>query len=320
MKVPRRRLGRTGLSVPLLGLGSGGPSRLGQARGADVESVRLLVETALDLGIDFFDTAPAYGESERLLGEALRDVPRENYTLCTKFHPLDASKAVRPADDLVASIEQSLDRLETSYFDVFYLHSVPPDAWATSWEVFAAGLAAAKRDGLIRHIGVSEAYVDDHHHDTVRFALDVEEVDVVMVGYNLLSPSAQESILPVAAERDKGVVIMCASRKVISDPDLLEGVIRNWKRRGWLSDDQISTTRPLDWLLDEAASVTAAAYRFAAQRPEVGCVLTGTSSVEHLKENAAAIVGPPLSDETLERMWTTFGPVRRNVSPRDALE
>jgi aryl-alcohol dehydrogenase-like predicted oxidoreductase len=314
----RRTLGRTDLSVPLMGLGSGGPSQLGQKRGATVESVRRLVDTALEHGIDFIDTAPGYGSSEALLGEALTGIPRERYVLCTKFNPFDADQRLRPASELRTSLEQSLARLGTEHVEIFYLHAVPPGTLDAVMDVFEEPLRGAVDSGMARFTGVTEQYVDDHSHATLRQALTDRDFDVVMVGYNLLSPSAREEVLPLAAERNVGVVVMCAVRGVIADPEQLATVIRNWKAQGLLESDALPDEGPLDWLLDDAPSITAAAYRFAAEPPSVGCVLTGTASPAHLVENLASITGPPLPEQSLRRLWDLFGRVGRNVSPRDA--
>ncbi|MCY4352872.1 MAG: aldo/keto reductase, partial [Gemmatimonadetes bacterium] len=76
-----RILGRTGLKVSIIGIGGGGPTQMGQKTGVDQAGVNRLVQRALDLGINFFDTAAAYGESETILGNALKGVPRDDYIL-----------------------------------------------------------------------------------------------------------------------------------------------------------------------------------------------------------------------------------------------
>ncbi|HSJ28648.1 MAG TPA: aldo/keto reductase [Acidimicrobiia bacterium] len=318
MTLERRTLGRTGLNASVMGLGSGGPSQLGQKRGATVESVRRLLDTAFEHGIDFIDTAPGYGSSEVLLGQALHGIPRERYVLSTKFNPFDAEKRLRPASDLRRSLEQSLARLGTDHVEVFYLHAVPAGTLDEVMDVFGDPLRDAVESGQARFTGVTEEYVDDHSHRTIRDALTDHDFDVIMVGYNLLSPSAGEVVLPLAAERNVGVVVMCAVRGVIADPDKLVAVIRNWKAQGLLEPDDLPDRGPLDWLLDDAPTITAAAYRFAAAPASVGCVLTGTASPEHLVENIASITGPPLGAQSLQRLSQVFGKVGRNVSPRDA--
>ena len=80
-----RTLGRTGLKVSLLGYGTGGASKFGATAGLDAAARNSLIRRALELGVNFFDTAAGYGESEEFLGESLSGVPRDSYVLCTKW-------------------------------------------------------------------------------------------------------------------------------------------------------------------------------------------------------------------------------------------
>lgn len=316
----QRALGRTGMNASVMGLGSGGPSQLGQRKGTDVESVRRLLSTALERGINLIDTAPGYGSSEPLLGEALRGLPRDELVLCSKFNPFDSDGTMRSEGELRASIEQSLRYLHTDRLDVFYLHAPPAGTLGGVMEVFGDELHRAVDDGFIRFTGVSEQYFADHSHETVIQGISDHDFDVVMVGYNMLSPSARSTVFPLAEANDVGVVIMCAVRGVIADPTRLEAVIRNWVKNGWIDHAALPTSGPLDWLLDEADSIAAAAYKFAAEPEAVGCVLTGTASPAHLVENLDAISGPPLSRASIDRLISLFGVVGRNVGPADASE
>ena len=103
-----RRFGRTGLSVSVMGLGSGGPSQLGQGSGVPEAEAAGVVRRALDLGINLIDTAADYRESEAILGRALRGVPRERYILCTKFSPVRRARrgaaAEPPAEEAGAEV------------------------------------------------------------------------------------------------------------------------------------------------------------------------------------------------------------------------
>lgn len=316
----RRVLGRTGLEVSIMGLGSGGPSQLGQRRGADVESVRQLIVTALDRGVNLIDTAPGYGASEVLIGEAMRGMSFDDLVICSKFNPLGPENEILPPSALRESLELSLRRLGTDSLNLFYLHAVPAGLLAPVMDVFADPLRAAVDDGLIQFTGLSEQYFQDHEHETVIQALDEYDFDALMLGYNLLSPSAGSTVFPRAVERNVGVVIMCAIRGVIADPVQLEAVIRNWTRLGLIDESELPARGPLDWLLAEADSIAAAAYKFAAEPPAVGCVLTGTASPDHLVENIAAISGSPLSAESVARLKRTFEKVGRNVGPGDAAD
>jgi aryl-alcohol dehydrogenase-like predicted oxidoreductase len=311
-----RDLGRTGLRVSLLGLGSGGASRLGQGYQMPASDSERLVRHALDAGVNLIDTAPGYGHSEDLLGQALSGVPRENYVLCTKFHTRAPGGQFSSASDLRDSIEKSLRALRTDFVDVFYLHGIAPEEYAEVCERFVPALTAARDAGLIRHIGITERYQTDHAHVMLTTAIDDGVFTVVMVGFNLLSPAAVTSVLPPAAERGVGVVVMCAVRSVLVHPTEVEAYVRQWESEGRLEPGLVPPDAALDWLLDEETpTVAAAAYKFAAVHPAVGSVLTGTATLEHFEANRQAILGRPLPVEKVQRVLEVFGPVQRNVQP-----
>ena|SRR5437762_2932316 len=147
-----RTLGRTGLNVSLLGLGSGGASRLGQRYNFSGTETERLVRRALDAGVNLIDTAPTYSQSESLLGEALRDVPRDQYVLCTKFQPYDRSDQLHSAGEMCASLQNSLRALRTDFVDVFYAHAV------------GTGRYAAVRDRFFTRISEGQgSWVDPPH-------------------------------------------------------------------------------------------------------------------------------------------------------------
>jgi aryl-alcohol dehydrogenase-like predicted oxidoreductase len=312
--VEYRRLGRTDLNVSVLGLGSGGRSRLGQAHGLAQDEITTIVRRALDLGVNVVDTAPTYGQSEGLLGKALAGVPRESYVLCTKFRPFPQS-GLEPKEALRASLEQSLGDLNTDYVDVMYLHGVQPNAREQILDRFYEPLEQARRDGLTRFLGVTEAFEGDHEHASLRAIVPSGQFDVVMLGYNVLSPSPSQHVLPLAQTHDVGVVVMCAVRGVLLRPERIREVVGEWKDAGLLARDAVPDDEPLGWLLGPwADTIPTAAYKFARAHPGVGCVLTGTGRMEHLEANAEAILGAPLPPEVVERIEAVFGPVARNAS------
>jgi L-galactose dehydrogenase len=310
-----RTLGRTGLKVSLLGLGSGGASRLGQRYNFSNSDTERLVTRALEGGVNLIDTAPTYSQSESLLGQALSGVPRDQYVLCTKFQPYTAGNLLAPSD-LRASLETSLRALRTDFVDVFYLHGIAPARYADVRDHFLPALTAAKQDRLIRHVGITEQYQTDHHHAMAPMAIQDGVFDVIMVGFNLLSPSAVTTVLPLAGQHQVGIVVMCAVRSVLVNPTAVEACIREWEQEGLLTPGAVQPEAPLDWLLDEQTpSIAAAAYKFAAAHPAVGTVLTGTASLDHFETNLQAILGPPLPRAKLQRIQDVFGPVQRNVQP-----
>jgi L-galactose dehydrogenase len=309
--VEYRQLGRTNLRVSLLGLGSGGANRLGQARDADQAEMHTFVRHALDLGINIVDTAPGYGDSESLLGGALDGVPRDSYVLCTKFN---ASRGQPGKGALRASLESSLRKLRTDHVDVLYFHGLSPDTYDTTIGTFMDELRQAQADGLTRFVGTTEQYETDLTHAALERALNEDLFDVIMLGHNLISPSGLVKVLPLAEQKNVGVVIMCAVWTIITTPDMLGETLRQWKDEGALARDAVSDAAPLDWVLGPGRETLAdAAYKFAAESPAVSTVLTGTANVEHLEANLRAIVGPPLPAAISQKLRDIFVPTQRNV-------
>lgn len=309
-----RRLGRTDLSVSVIGLGTGGRSKLGQKYGITQDEATRVVRRALDLGINHVDTAPSYDESETLLGNALVGVPRDSYVLATKMMPNQRGEWSRP-EEFRESLGRSLKALRTEYLDVMYLHGVPQEVTDEVMKQFWPHMEQAKRDGLVRFLGVTERFAADHRHEMLQKVIPGGSVDVVMVGYNLLSTSAAGPVFELAQAHDVGVVIMCAVRGALLKPERVREIVGGWVERGLLPKDAVPTDDPLGWVLGPwADSISAAAYKFAAAHPAVSTVLTGTGSVAHLEENVRAILGAPLPPEIAQRAIDLFGPISHAVS------
>ena len=310
----RRTLGRTGLRVSVMGLGAGGDSRLGQARSDDAVSVRL-IQTALHAGVNFIDTAEAYG-TEAVIGKTLRHFPRDQVVLSTKkttFRgaapgPSDAEVSIRP-EDVVRSLEDSLRRLGTDYVDVYHLHGVRPDAYADGRERLAPALLRLREQGKIRFLGITEAFAVDPDHRMLARALADDLWDVVMVGFNILNQSARRTIFPAAIERRVGTLVMFAVRRALSRAERLREVLAELAARGKLPPE--AAEQGLEFLLRDgvAGSIPDAAYRFCQDEPGVHVVLSGTGSHEHLVENIRALTGPALPARARERLAHLFARV-----------
>jgi L-galactose dehydrogenase len=312
-----RTLGRTGWQVSLLGLGTGGVSQLGQRYELPPEASAKLVRHALDQGINMFDTAPTYGDSEDRLGHALADVERSTYYLSTKFQPYqNGNGGLYSPDELKTTFHESLRRLNTDYVDLLYLHGVPYERFEETNAQYLATLQQLKQQGLIRAIGLTERYQTDHAHLMAQQAIAEQDYDVLMVGLNLMSPDAMLSVLPKAQAGNIGIVVMCAVRTVLVDPRQRTAFFERWEEEGLLQPGVVDHDDPFGYLLDAGTpDVPAAAYKFAAGHPGASCVLTGTASIDHLDDNLRAILGPPLSPEKTRQIIDTFGPVQRNVQP-----
>ena len=187
-----RRLGRTGLQVSEISLGASG------LRGPSTEYALRMVRRAIELGVNYFDTASVYGDSEPKLGMALEGVRREVF-IATK---VDATTAADAEQELAASLR----RLRTDYVDVLALHDIrsPEDldrrtAPGGAWEA----LEHAREAGTARFIGIT-----GHRHDLLVRALRRCDADLVLFILNIVERGALQELIPLALERDIGLVVM----------------------------------------------------------------------------------------------------------------
>ena len=312
-----RRFGRTNLDVSVMGIGTGGPSQLGQKTGVPEADVHRMIDVGLDLGVTLIDTAAGYGESEAILGRALKGKPRDSYVLCTK-----SADTVRDGDtnrprtgqELVDSVERSLQRLQTDVIDVFQLHAVLPETYDYAATVLVPVLQRLRDEGRIRFIGITESFAKDPQREVLRRAIADGLFDTILVGYNILTTGPEDDVLPLAEANDIGVMVMCAVRRKIARQEDLEAVIAGLKADGSIAQDVLPDDRPLDWLVHgDVTQVTDAAYKYVAGNPRVHSVLSGTANVDHLRQNVAAVLGDPLPEQDRVRLKAIFGPVNRKL-------
>ena len=304
-----RTLGRTGLRVSVLGIGTGGPSQFGQSSGVSETDVSRMVRRALALGVNFFDTAAGYGESEAILGRALAGAPREDYVLATKVQVARDDWTATP-EDVVVTVERSLERLRVDVIDIMQFHGVKPEDYARTIEIFLPVMERLQEQGKFRFLGVSETYSQDFRHEMFPMALADDHFDTAMVGYNMISPTAEHRVLPMCREKNVGVICMVAVRRALSRPDVLAERIAYAKEKGLIERDSVPDDDPLGWLVKgHVTSLPSAAYKYVASHPAMGTVLTGTANIDHLEANVKAVLGPPLPDDDMARLREIFGAV-----------
>jgi aryl-alcohol dehydrogenase-like predicted oxidoreductase len=296
-------LGRSGLQATVAGLGCGGFSRIGMGK-FGLDHAAGIVRAAWDSGINFFDTATAYG-TQAAVGRGLEGISRDRYILSTKFPYKNKSAA-----DLDAALEESLRELKTSYIDIYHLHGVAPADYPEVRDTFVPLMEKAKKEGKIRCLGITEVFGLDTGHAMFQLSLPDDIFDVIMTGYNILNPSAAKRVLPAAMEKNLGVLCMFAVRQALHDPAQLKKDIARILEKGQ-ADPRLLDGGVLDFLVESGAagSVVEAAYRFCRHTPGIGVVLTGTGNADHLRENADSIQKGPLPAGILEKLETLFGGV-----------
>lgn len=299
-------LGRTGLKASVMGLGCGGPSRLGKNTGhRDADAVNI-VRRALDLGVTFFDTAESY-RTEQIVGKAIKGRDRDGIVLSTK-------KSVwgkMTAKQVRRSLEKSLKHLETSHVDVYSLHAVSTSNYERLVKETVPVLKELQQEGKIHCIGITESFGNDPGHAMLQRALDDDCWDVMMVGFNMLNPSARDRVFKRAIEKRVGIIVMHAVRRALSNPARLRANMQMLMKNGQVPLSALDIDNPFGFLVHEkgATSIIDAAYRFCRHEPGVGVVLSGTGDASHLASNIESFSRPPLPAGDLERVACLFGKV-----------
>jgi L-galactose dehydrogenase len=298
-------LGRTGLSVSVAGLGCGGHSRLGLASGHDDAHASNVVAAALDLGINFIDTARAYG-TERAVGAALRG-RRDGVVISTKASPTTAKGRITAAE-LRESVEGSLTRLGTDYIDVMHLHGVVAEDYDYCVQELLPELQRLRTEGKVRFLGITERFGTDTRHKMLMRALPDDHFDVVMIGFNLLNPSARQRAFPITQRNRVGTLVMFAVRRALTSAEGARRVVDSLVEAGAVDGAAFDRENPLGFAERHpgVASLVQAAYRYCRHEPGADVILTGTGSVDHLRDNVAAILAPPLPAELTAKLTALF--------------
>ncbi len=311
-----RTLGRTGCTVSEIGFGAWG---IGGAmwRGGDDDDALAALAAAFDLGVNFVDTAFAYGDghSEKLVGKAVA-ARRETIVVASKVPPLDrvwpAQPAVPlakvfPADYVKRSAETSAANLGRPV-DILQFH-VWRDEWlaAPEWKHVERALSGLIAAGTVRHVGISNT-----EHDPVSALEAVKRcdlVEVLQVIYNVFDPSAERALFPACMERRVGVIV-----RVPLDEGGLTGAIRpgvtfppgDWRHRYFRGDRPADVERHVEALrpvlLREAKTLAEGALRFCLSHDAVATVIAGMRTPEHARDDAAVSDGRRLSSGLLEAL------------------
>ena len=308
-----RPLGNTGMELSAIGYGAWG---IGQAQwiGADDdESIRAL-RRAIEEGVNFIDTARAYGDghSERLVGEVVRDVS-EHVHVATKVPPKNliwpASPGISvdevfPGEHLRRSTEESLRNLGMEALDLQQLH-VWQDDWIGQGD-WLETVQELRDEGKIRHFGIS---INDHQAANGVRAVREGLVESVQVIYNVFDQSPEDELLPACAEHGVGVIVRVAldegglTGRVTADSEFPEGDFRNeyfGGDRARQVEERVNAIA--DDLGIETGEMASTALRFVLSNPAVSTVIPGMRSERNVERNVAVADGRGLPSEQLERL------------------
>ena len=307
-----RRLGRTGFEVSEIGYGAWGIGGRQWMGGTDDESL-LALKRAIDLGVNFIDTALAYneGHSERLVGSILREL-RAPIRVATKVPPKNRLWPARrgigiedvfPYDYVIHATETSLRNLGAAVIDIQQFH-----VWNPEWiarEEWRRAFEDLKRSGKVRAVGVS---INDHDPDSALELMRTGLIDTVQVIYNIFDQSPERNLLPLAQQLDIGVIA-----RVPLDEGGLTGTIAEDTRfdpsefrasyfRGDRKKQVVQRVNALKRDLEGVADgpLPEIALRFAITHPAVSTVIPGMRRVRNAEANARVSEKGPLDARTVD--------------------
>lgn len=303
-----RTLGRTGLQVSDVGFGA--MTIGGEIFGAtdDQESLRAL-HRAVDLGMNFIDTADAYGRghSEELLAQLLK-TRRKEVVLATKGgNQFTVRQGLRNFDPdyITSALEASLKRLQIDTIDLYQLHNPAPEVMQRG-EIFER-LDRCKREGKIRFYGVSLEKTADGI-----VAIETGKPDTLQVVYNILHQDPEEHLFPLAQRENIGILARVPlERGVLSGRFKItaEFAQKDW-RRGAFSEEGLTqahaAVEKLGFLVKgDVPNLAQAALRFILSNPAVSTVIPGIRTVKQVEDNTA-ISGKTLPPEDLAQLRTLY--------------
>ncbi|MGH7390759.1 MAG: aldo/keto reductase [Candidatus Rokuibacteriota bacterium] len=271
----RRRLGRTGMDVGVLGFGG---SEIGYQR-ASVAAVERLLGRALDAGLNVVDTAECYERSEELIGRALGARRRECWLFTKCGHPGGWGRSDWRRASLLASIERSVERLRTDHVDLIQLHSCSEDVLRRGEAIGA--LEQARERGLARFIGYSGDGA------AARYAVECGAFDTLQTSTSVADQEPIHLTLPLAVERDMGVI----AKRPIANAAWLAS---RRPSRGAYEYEYWKRLRALGYDFLERKDSVATALRFTLSLPGVHTAIVGTAKPGRFEDNAQALARGPL--------------------------
>jgi aryl-alcohol dehydrogenase-like predicted oxidoreductase len=307
-----RTLGRTGFEVSEIGYGAWGISGKQWIGASDKTSLEAL-RVAIGLGVNFIDTALAYGEghSERLVAEAVKNAGREIY-IATKAPPKNRLWPARPGigieevfpyDYILHSTEESLRNLGRSTIDLQQLHVWNPD-W-TDRDEWKRAFEHLRQSGKVRAVGVS---INDHQPDTALALIETGLVDTVQVIYNIFDPSPERSLFPACLKHNIGVIVRVPfdegslTGRITEHTTFPDGDFRNSYFRGDRKKQIVERVHAIlsDLALDDTHYLPEVAMRFCLSDPAVSTVIPGMRSVSSVNANVMASGQGPLPTNVRE--------------------
>ena len=307
LSIPRRRLGRTELSIPVVPFGTQG---FGNHFGfVSDEDAIALIKHAISIGVNHFDCARCYGDSLRKLGLALREIQREDVIITGRLCCHSAAEwggygEGRPdysAERAVADVEDQLQLLGTDYFDGMLIHDPSEIEPTLEKGGTLEGVLQCKGRGLVHFVGYGM-----RQHDFHLKTIATGDVDLLLCfnDYNLARQTAADTVLPAAAEADVGVMNgWSILRGLLTGVDIDAEVAQG----RWANHPDLESARARwKWCKEEGVDLLQLALQFCLKDDRIHGNNIGSLNVEQLEANVRA-ASIPLPDEVWEKYEARFG-------------
>jgi aryl-alcohol dehydrogenase-like predicted oxidoreductase len=303
-----RRLGQTDLHLPILSFGA---SSLGQEfRSVKLDEALESVRVALDAGLNFIDTSPFYGRgmSEVLLGIALRGVPRDSYTLCTKLGRYDLQHFDFSSRRVAESVDVSLHRLGTDHLDIILCHDIEFVPMQQIVDETIPALRKIQASGKVRYIGFS-----GYPMKIFRFILDQTSVDCVLSynQYTLQNTRFADEAVPYL--KAKGIGVMNAG-------PFSARLLTNAPLPAWLKepeDVKAAARKAAELCQSRGVDIAKLALQFSLANPDITTTVSGSANPNNIR-NWAKWAAEPLDEQLLRDVHTIFAPVK-NIGHKEGL-
>jgi aryl-alcohol dehydrogenase-like predicted oxidoreductase len=295
-----RLLGKTGLQLPILGFGA---SSLGQEfRSVTLDEALASVRVALDCGLNFIDTSPFYGRgmSEVLLGVALKGVPRDGYTLCTKLGRYDLAHFDFSAKRVAESVDVSLHRLGTDHLDIVLCHDIE---FVPMQQIVDETLPALRRQvkqGKVRFIGFS-----GYPQKIFRFICDQADVDCALSynQYTLQNTRFADETVPYL--KAKGVGVMNAG-------PFSARLLTNAPLPAWLKEPEnvkAAARAAAAHCAKRGVDIAQLALQFSLANPDITTTIAGSANPANIRK-WAGWAAEPMDASLLAEVLEIFRPVK----------
>ncbi|MEJ7593094.1 MAG: aldo/keto reductase [Planctomycetaceae bacterium] len=295
-----RPFGKTGLRLPILSFGA---SSLGQEfRSVQLDDALQSVRVALECGLSFIDTSPFYGRgmSEVLLGIALRGVPRDSYTLCTKLGRYDLQHFDFSAKRVAESVDVSLHRLGTDHLDIILCHDIEFVPMQQIVDETIPALKRIQQSGKVRFIGIS-----GYPQKIFRFICDQADVDCVLSynQYTLQNTRFVDESVPYL--KAKGVGVMNAG-------PFSARLLTNAPLPAWLKEPEsvkAAARKAAEHCSKHGSDIAKLALQFSCVHPDIATTVAGSANPNNIR-NWARWLAEPMDEALLKDVLAIFEPVK----------